>query len=41
MAELRKDRKTEADSMAQLTKMMTMFLAKYPAGEPTGGSDKD
>ena len=27
--------------MAQLTKMMTMLLTKAPAGEPTGGLDKD
>ena len=32
MAELRKYRKTRVESMAQLTKMITMFLAKYLAG---------
>ena len=30
LADLRKDFKTQAESMAQLTKMMTMFLRKIP-----------
>ena len=41
MVDLCKDCKTRAESMAQLTKMMTMFLTKSLAGEPTGGIDKD
>ena len=41
MAELLKHLKTQAESMPQLTKMITMFLEKSPAGEPTRGSDKD
>ena len=41
MEELRKYYKTQAESMAHLTKMMTMFLVKYPAGKSTGVSDKD
>ena len=36
ISELRKDCKTQAESMSQLTKMMTMFLAKAPTGEPMG-----
>ena len=37
MEELRKYCKTQAESMAQLTKMMTMFLRKRPVRITHGG----
>ena len=41
MANILKYCKTKEESMAHLTKMMTVFIPKALEGEPTGGIDKD